>query len=61
MKDEFIVRIEELLEEIHKLEQELNTKIPYDDVQSLPLQCMAKELNQKAQKYDGISSYRDIS
>lgn len=49
-KEDYIARIEVLLDEIGKLKNQLGVKVPYDDVEALPLHCMAKSLNQTVQK-----------
>lgn len=50
-KEEYIARVESLLDEIGKLEKLLDVKISYNDVETLPLHLMAKRLNQKADRY----------
>ncbi|KAL0269570.1 UNVERIFIED_CONTAM: hypothetical protein PYX00_007260 [Menopon gallinae] len=50
-KDDYIERIESLLNEIHDLKNNLEISIPYEDVENLPLHNMAFHLNRKAEKY----------
>lgn len=50
-KDDYIERIENLLNEIHDLKENLEISIPYEDVENLPLHNMAFHLNKKAEKY----------
>jgi len=49
-KEEYIVRIEKLLDDISKFESKLDVDIPFGDVQSLPLHPMAMQLNKKTAK-----------
>lgn len=51
VRDDYIIRIEELLSEMNNLQKTLEIAIPYEDVESLPLHIMAARLNKKAEKY----------
>ena len=51
VRDDYITRIEDLLNEMNDLQKALEIIIPYEDVESLPLHVMAACLNKKAEKY----------
>lgn len=57
-RDDYIERIEQLLNEINDLQKSLEIAIPYEDVESLPLHDMAYHLNKKAEKYRVIRDQR---
>lgn len=50
-RNDYIERVEKLLAEINELQTSLELKIPYEDVEKLPLHDMAFRLNKKAEKY----------
>lgn len=56
VKEDYITRIEGLLNEMNELQTTLGVKIPYEDVETLPLHIMAAKLNKKAEKYRTIKN-----
>ncbi|KAK6635206.1 hypothetical protein RUM44_000457 [Polyplax serrata] len=58
VRDDYIARIEELLNEMNTLQKVLEIAIPYEDVETLPLHIMAARLNKKAEKYRMMKNER---
>lgn len=65
-KEDYIERIEQLLNEINDLQKSLEIAIPYEDVEELPLHNMAYHLNKKAEKYrlirdERVNKYNELA